>query len=112
MKTESNHIPETILPQGGGKFHFNFNVQEITEGETTSYEYGTVEVQGAETYENIVQAFIRSEVSETEEFALVNKYNRFILGLSIDEIHQDNYVAFLNRVDEIKALVKTTLNIE
>lgn len=111
MKSVSNNRPDAVLDLGNGKYHFNYNISEgINEEKNPVFEYDTIEIREAPTYENIVKAIIRNSVSETEEFALVNKYQKFALGISEDESDKSNYVQFLTMVDTIKDIVKQTLN--
>ena len=123
------------MPLGNGAFHYNYNVKARTqeaepapqadegnpEGVETAvivesprivYDYDTVEVWGNPNYKEIVRAVIRAEVSETEEFGLINDYNAARAGLLDDdeaEKAEAAYTAHLHRVAEIKAMVKADL---
>lgn len=135
MKSNSDVRPAAILPLGNGAFHYNYNVKSRTqeaepapqadegnpEGVETAvivesprivYDYDTVEVWGNPNYKEIVRAVIRAEVSETEEFGLINDYNAARAGL-VEEAEakeaEERYTAHLRRVAEIKAMVKVDL---
>ena len=124
------------MPLGNGAFHYNYNVKARTqeaepapqadegnpEGVETAvivesprivYDYDTVEVWGNPNYKEIVRAVIRAEVSETEEFGLINDYNAAKAGLIEDEAEAEEaearYTTHLCRVSEIKAMVKADL---
>lgn len=124
------------MPLGNGAYHYNFNVKARTQetepapapesGDTPEgiaiavtveaprivYDYDTVEVWDGPNYKDIVRAVIRAEVSETEEFGLINDYNAARAGLIEDEDAQkaeEAYTAHLRRVAEIKAMVKVDL---
>ena len=78
----------------------------------TTYDCDTVQIWGTPTYKDVVRAVIRAEVSETEEFGLINDYNAARAGL-LDEEEAEKaeaaYTAHLHRVAEIKAMVKADL---
>ena len=135
MKSNSDVRPVAILPLGNGAYHYNYNVtartaepepvpqsnDENTEGVETAvavvsprivYDYDTVEVWGNPDYKDLTRAVIRAEVSETEEFGLINDYNAARAGLLDDEEAEKAeaaYTAHLRRVAEIKAMVKVDL---
>lgn len=134
MKSNSDVRPAAILPLGNGAYHYNYNVkvrQQEAEptahaadgnaGEETAvnevsprevYDYDTVEVWGKPNYKNLVRAVIRAELSETEEFGLINDYNAARAGL-VEEAEaakaEAAYTAHLRRVAEIKTMVKEDL---
>ncbi len=132
MKSNSNIRPTAIQLLGNGAYHYNYNIVERTEevepqteatgdgvdiADTTpqtrtAYDYNTVEVWGVPNYKDLTRAVIRSEVSETEEFGLINDYNAARAGLLDDdeaEKAEEAYTAHLRRVAEIKAMVKEDL---
>lgn len=134
MKSNSDVIPLAIQPLGNGAYHYNYNITERTEevepqasGDEnpegadiidttpttrTTYDCETVLVWGNPNYKNLTRAVIRSEVSETEEFGLINDYNAARAGLLDDdeaEKAEEAYTAHLRRVAEIKAMVKEDL---
>lgn len=124
------------MPLGNGAFHYNYNVKARTqeaepahfadedtpegaeiaavmvESPRIVYDYDTVEVWGNPNYKDIVRSVIRAEVSETEEFGLINDYNAARAGL-VEEAEakeaEERYTAHLRRVAEIKAMVKVDL---
>lgn len=137
MKSNSDIRPTAIQPLGNGAYHYNYNITERTEevepqaaGENdaepgavdvadtapqtrTTYDYDTVEVFGVPGYKDLTRAVIRAEVSETEEFGLINDYNAAKAGLIDDDAEAEEaearYTAHLRRVSEIKAMVKEDL---
>ena len=135
MKSNSDVRPAAILPLGNGAYHYNYNVaartqepepvaqsdDETPDGTDTAvnivsprivYDYDTVEVWGTPNYKDLTRAVIRAEVSETEEFGLINDYNAARAGL-VEEAEakeaEERYTAHLRRVAEIKAMVKVDL---
>lgn len=134
MKSNSDVRPTAILPLGNGAYHYNYNVvartqepepvaqsDETPDGVDTAvndfsprivYDYDTVEVWGTPNYKDLTRAVIRAEISETEEFGLINDYNAAKAGLIEDteaEEAEARYTAHLRRVSEIKAMVKVDL---
>lgn len=135
MKSNSDIRPTAIQPLGNGAYHYNYNikaraaeVQPQADGEDAPdgiaadtveqipgivYDYDTVEVYGVPNYKDLTRAVIRAEVSETEEFGLINDYNAAKAGLIDDEAEAEEaetrYTAHLRRVSEIKAMVKVDL---
>lgn len=63
------------------------------------YEFLQVRVAGKPTYDNCVKAVIRAYVSESDEFDLINQYNAYQVGLSVDKI---DYQKYLELTSEIK----------
>ncbi len=134
MKSNSDIRPAAIQPLGNGAYHYNYNIKARTaeaEPQTQDeahdgiaadvaaqipgivYDYDTVEVYGVPNYKDLTRAVIRAEVSETEEFGLINDYNAAKAGLIDDEAEaqeaEARYTAHLRRVSEIKAMVKVDL---
>ncbi len=134
MKSNSDIRPTAIQPLGNGAYHYNYNIkartqeaepqaqEENADGITADimaqipgvvYDYDTVEVWGMPNYKDLTRAVIRAEVSETEEFGLINDYNAAKAGLIDDEAEAEEakarYTAHLRRVSEIKAMVKVDL---
>lgn len=132
MKSNSDIRPTAIQPLGNGAYHYNIKArtqeaepqaqEENADGITVDimaqipgvvYDYDTVEVYGVPNYKDLTRAVIRSEVSETEEFGLINDYNAAKAGLIDDEAEAEEaearYTAHLRRVSEIKAMVKVDL---
>lgn len=134
MKSNSNIKPKAIQPLGNGAYHYNYNITEHPEevepqtieaskgdgvdfADTvpqtrTTYDCETVEVWGVPNYKDLTRAVIRSEISETEEFGLINDYNAAKAGLiEGPEANkaEDRYTAHIHRVSEIKAMVKADL---
>lgn len=115
MKSNSNFRPEILQNLGNGSFHYNYNITEVEvpaeEGQPTrtEYNYDTVQIWGTPDYDKCVKAVLRSRRDETQEFSLINKYNAFVLGLSIDESDKTEYENYLKEVIEVKAMVLADL---
>lgn len=114
MNSHSNIKPPVLLNLGDGSYHYNYNVKSVTktreDGQPEEgYEYETVHIWGTPTYDNCVKAVLRSRLDETEEFALINKYNAYKLGLSTDKTAETDYKAYLKEVLAIKDMVRADI---
>lgn len=127
MRTLSETRPATIVALGNGAYHYNFDTREVTSspshagaedgGEAekepaTMYEYDTIEVWGRPTYQSLVRDVIRANVSDSEEFNLVNDYNAAKEGLTTGEEAERAVSAYrehLRCVAEVKEMVRADL---
>lgn len=106
--------PSAFLNLGNGRWHYNFNIVESTRTEESgeeiaSFDYDTVEIEGTPNYSKTVSAVVRNKYTADKEIALINNYNRYQLASTANKVKADKeeYVAYLNDVEEIKAAVKT-----
>lgn len=111
MKSISDNRPDVFQDLGNGSYYYNRNIQEKTEtredgSEHHYFEYDSTLFWGQPEYAAVVKACIREETDETQEFAMVNAYNAFKLGLTEDQTAEDEYKAFLQHVAAIKAQVR------
>lgn len=99
---------------GDGSWHYNYNIAEVTkqtedEQDKTVFEYDTVHFWGNPNYDVIATAAIAEQYTPAEETALINKYNAYILKQTISDSDKDKYVAYLQAVTNLKAMVKIDL---
>lgn len=104
--------PETLQRDNDGSCIFNFGIEEeseIAEGESEpkqiGWKYRQVRIFDAPTKKNIKKAIIRATLTESEEFALLNAYNSFNLGISEDEAAVDRYEAYLRFLNDLDAML-------
>lgn len=123
MKSNSNERPPVLLNLGNGSWHYNYNISEVEvqpepmaemDGEQATvarkaYECDTVEIWGIPDYDKCVKAVLRSRRDETEEFSLINKFNAFVFGLSMDAADKTEYENYLKEVLAVKAMVRSDL---
>lgn len=112
---ESLVMPDAITNLKDGTFYFNFNIElkerETIEGQLeTIYKFNYIHIVGYPSYTLCVKELIRAYISESEEFDIINSYNKYNLGLSEDKSNLDKYVAYLQKVEEIKDIVKQVFN--
>lgn len=112
-----NKIVSTVSPEifdrlGDNSYYYNYDIkqEEVTNmnGELeTQYSYIQVHIQGQPDYKNCVQAIIRSYLTIDEEFDLINSYNKYKSGNSVDETLLQEYEEYLELLEEIKIKVKS-----
>ena len=114
MKSNSDVKPPILQDLGDGSWYYNYHAKEVPatveigEGKT-AFEYETVHIWGKPVYETLVPLVIAEKYSPSEETSLINKYNAFILKLSIDTEDKERYEAYLKTVSELKAMIKEDL---
>ena len=114
MKSNSNVRPPILQDLGDGSWHYNYNIKEVpatseSGEETTAFEYETVHIWGKPTYEMLAPLVIAEKYSPSEETSLINKYNAFVMKLSIDTEDKERYENYLNEVSDLKAMIKEDL---
>jgi hypothetical protein len=55
---------------------------------------------------------IRQYLSSEDELSLINKYNKYLIGLSEDSDAYNDYLEYVNLVSEIQTKVKLDFKIE
>lgn len=104
--------PVALEHDNDGTHIFNFNVEDdmqIPEGKKKpvkiGFKYRTVRIYEEPTRKNIKKAIIRATISESEEFALVNAYNSFNLGITEDETAVERYEEYLHFLADIDTML-------
>ena len=125
MKSNSDVRPPILQDLGDGSYHYNYNITEVDVqpsvlSEDTpadaeprkAYVCDTVQIWGAPNFDKCVKAVLRDRRDETEEFNLINKYNAFVLGLSVGvegETGKVEYENYLTEVFAVKAMVRADM---
>ena len=117
MNTISSNIkPNAIEQLGNNTYYYNYNItseQRTNENgeQETIYNFIQVHLCGIPDYKDCVKNVIREYVSQTEEFDLINSYNRVqITGEKGSECIK-KYTDYINLLDEIKTNVKKDFNV-
>lgn len=119
-RIESNVAPQVIENLGNGNFYYNYDIksevvtvapmgEDEAATEETRYNYIQVKMAGKPDYKKCVELIIREFITQSQEFDLINSYNRAIFNmLSEDDAEKagNDYVEYLNKVAEIKAKVR------
>lgn len=108
--------PAVIEPDNDGSFLYRYNIKEQfsvpegkTEEEQSGWECRELRIWEPPTKTTLKKAIIRSILDGPEEFALVNSYNKHILGIKTDETAVEQYKEFLQFTEELDALLITDL---
>lgn len=118
---EPRRIDSTVEPKvfenlGNGKWYYNFDIksEEVPsiEGDKTEIRYDYIQIKLSEkpSYKKCVELIVREFITQSQEFDLINSFNRVQLmsGLedeSIDKI-TSQYKEYLELVDTIKKKIK------
>lgn len=120
-RIESNVAPKAFEDLGNGNWYYNYDIQsrEVTvpsmaEGEEdtqeTRYSYIQVKMAGKPTYKRCVELIIGEFITQSQEFDLINTYNRAALNLLSEDSNVEKevgkYIEYLNKVQEIKDNVR------
>lgn len=115
----SNIPPTPFEDLGNGNWYYNFDIKEqlvtihpFDDNEDdyteTQYNYIQVKMSGKPTYKRCVELIIAEFITQSQEFDLINSYNRVSLNLLSNDTQKDidNYKEYLDKVQEIKDKVK------
>lgn len=119
-RVESNVAPKVIENLGNGNWYYNYDIrssivtipsigEEDTEIEETRYSYIQVKMAGKPDYKRCVELIIREYITQSQEFDLVNSYNRAAFNMLSDEDADKagtEYIDYLNKVTEIKNKIR------
>ena len=102
MKTNSNIRPLAIYPLGDGTYHFNYNIEEVTNEEgDQSFNCDTIHITDI-SYENIVSKMIAEKYPLEAELALHRQR----------EIKIEEFQEYFDYCEECKQIVKEALSHE
>lgn len=106
----STKRPLPIEYLGDNTYYYNYDIREYIvqdeEDSHTEYSFIQVHLRGPANYTDCVRAVIRAYVSESEEFDLVNSYNKYVLGMSTDEADRTKYIEYLELLQTIKEKIR------
>ena len=107
--------PDAIQRLGNNTYYYNYNItseQRTNQDgeEETIYNFIQVHLSGIPNYKDCIKNIIREYVSQTEEFDLINSYNK--VQLTGEENSEDikKYTEYIALLDEIKTNVKKDFN--
>lgn len=119
-RIESNVTPKVFEDLGNGNWYYNYGIEskqvtiapmgeDDTERTETRYSYIQIKMTGKPTYKRCVELVIREYLTQSQEFDLINSYNRVALSLLSDteaEKAADDYLNYLHIVSVIKDNIK------
>lgn len=121
MFEQSNRItqsakPESFVPLGTGYYYYQYDIQyhkvkkhleeEDKDVEELEYSFLQLRIAGTPEYKSCVEAVIRSYLTETQEFDLINSANKDILAGKKNSDAIAKYLDYLALLDTIKENVK------
>lgn len=119
VRIESNIKPEKFEDLGNGNWYYNYDIQSKVvnvnymneEKEETRYNYIQIKMQGKPDYKRCVERVIREFITQSQEFDLINSYNKAMFNLSkdVDKASID-YMEYLQKIQEIKDNIKEDFN--
>ena len=100
--------PAVLEKDNDGSVIYRVNITEetaIPDGEAEERQIGwscyEVRTFDKPTKANLKRVFIRSVIDETAEFALVNSYNKHILGIAMDDKAVAEYKEYLQFTEDL-----------
>ena len=105
-------MPSVLEKDNDGSVIYRVNINEekaIPDGEAEERQIGwscyEVRTFDKPTKANLKRVFIRSVIDETAEFALVNSYNKHILGIAPDDKAVAEYKEYLQFTEDLDAQI-------
>lgn len=119
-RTQYSSKPSALMNLGKGQWYYNYDIQpyeveiaprgeEKTGSKETRYSFIQVRISGKPTYKKCVELIIRQYITQSQEFDLINSYNKASLNMLSEEETEKacaDYLEYLHKLDEIKANVK------
>lgn len=108
-------IPSVIEKDNDGSFLYRLNIKpeyaEDDKGQNVQIGWSCYETRlwGLVEKATIEKGVIRSVVDDCAEFALVNKYNKHVLGIVEDEQAVKDYKEYLQFTADLEAQIETDL---
>ena len=110
-------IPAVLEKDNDGSVIYRVNITEetaIPDGEAEERQIGwscyEVRTFDKPTKANVKRVFIRSVIDETAEFALVNSYNKHILGIAPDDKAVAEYKEYLQFTEDLDSQITRDLS--
>ena len=104
MKAQYDNLPAALERDRDGSNIFRYNILEVQTENGTAYNCDEIRFWDEPNKTIIKRLIIRENFTESEEFAILNKYNSHLLGIDINEnavVKYTNFLLFLKQVDEI-----------
>lgn len=112
----STRKPSAIEQLGNNTYYYNYNItseQKTNQDgqEETIYNFIQVQLTGVPNYKDCIKNIIREYVSQTEEFDLINSYNKLQITGEKNSEDMRKYTDYISLLDKIKTNVKRDFNI-
>lgn len=106
--------PSVFEQDNDGSYLYRFNIEPemgIPDGQTEETQVGwqcrEIRIWEKPTKAVLKKAIIRSLVDESAEFAIINAYNKHVLGININESAVGNYKEYLRVVEELDVMLNS-----
>ncbi len=116
MNTISSSVKPSVIERlGNNTYYYNYNItseQKTNQDgeEETFYNFTQVHLSGLPNCKDCIRNIIREYVSQTEEFDLINSYNKAKLAGEDDSDDVKKYTEYIALLSEIKTNVKKDFN--
>lgn len=104
--------PSVFESDNDGSFLYRYNIEPemgIKEGETEETQIGwkcrEIRIWEQPTKAVLKKSIIRSVIDESEEFSIVNAYNKDVLAVKKDSKAVDNYKEYLQFTEDLDAML-------
>lgn len=112
-------IPSVFEKDNDGSYLYRFNIEPemgMNEDETEETQVGwqcyEIRIWEKPTKHILKKAIIRSFLDETEEFNLVNSYNKHVLEIKVDLDAVENYKDYLTFTEDVDTMLETDFTTE
>lgn len=109
-------MPSTLKRDNDGSYLYRYNIQpkmgtdeESGEEKQVGWQCREIRIWEQPTKSTLKKAIIRSLVDETEEFGIVNAYNKHLLGIRICEQAVEEYKEFLQFTEDLDKMLNTEI---
>lgn len=105
-------MPSTLQKDNDGSFLYRYNIQpqmgtdeESGEEKQVGWQCREIRIWEQPTKRALKKAIIRSIVDDTEELAIVNAYNKHVLGVKVCQEAVEEYKEFLQFTEDLDSML-------
>ncbi len=115
-KANYDKQPRPLEAVGNGSYLYRWNIEQVTQpdidgNDIVSYQCNEVLIWNKPTCQKVTQAVIEAKWSNDDEKKLINDFNSFNIGLTMDESAKQAYIDFINQRNALRLQVKTDLGV-
>ena len=109
-------MPSTLQRDNDGSYLYRYNIQpqmgtdeEGGEEKQVGWQCREIRIWEHPTKSALKKAIIRSVVDDAEELAIVNAYNKHVLGVKVCEQAVEEYKEFLQFTEDLDKMLNTEI---
>lgn len=109
-------MPSTLQKENDGSYLYRYNIQpqmgtdeEGGEEKQIGWQCREIRIWEHPTKSALKKAIIRSVVDDAEELAIVNAYNKHVLGVKVCEQAVEEYKEFLQFTEDLYKMLNTEI---